>query len=621
MRPVDRHGAGPRRPPVAHHVRKAPTLEASTVTRNILSSFLRLRDAAPDRRIFTYLDDCGRDQDALTVSQLGQAADRVVAALRAWGFAPGDRAILVYPPSLDFVEAFLGCLAAGVIPVPVYPPNPFKLKKDLATFTAIAANAGARGVLTTSAYDRSRSVSGVTNFFSRDTPAWPNLPWHRTDRLRDAAHPVPWHLPACPDLPAFLQYTSGSTALPKGVIISHGNLAQEVAANARDLGLGPDARGVFWVPQYHDLGLISVILSTIAGNSQTTLLSPLSFLQRPAVWFEVMSRVRATHTAAPNFAFELAVRKTTPEQRARWDLSSLRSVMSAAEPIRQSTMDSFFAAFAGTGLNRDAFFPAYGLAEHTVSVSMGGTAVLRLDKTALESGRAVPAPAGPGTVTVVGCGRITKLDAVVRIVDPATRRPCAPDEVGEVWVDSPTKGLGYWGMPEETRETFQARLAGEHDDGYGYLRTGDLGFFHDGELFITGRCKDLIIIRGRNLYPVDIEDRVRGCHPLIRPGGLAAFAVDAHGGEQLVLFVEVRRDRVSEAEADEIVESVRRQVYAEFQLPCHAVVLGRAGTVRKTTSGKVRRLACRQAFLSGDIAKAPTTVRVAVQRTELVEVP
>jgi acyl-CoA synthetase (AMP-forming)/AMP-acid ligase II len=394
------------------------------------------------------------------------------------------------------------------------------------------------------------------------------------------------------------------------VIISHGNLGHEIHANAVDLGLGPNVRGVFWVPPYHDLGLIIVVLSTIAGNSQTTLISPMTFLQRPEVWFEVMSRVRATHTAAPNFAFELAVRKTTPRQRANWDLSSLRVIMSAAEPIRPSTVDAFFTAFEVSGVDRNAFFPAYGLAEHTVSVSMGGRAVLRLDPTALAAGMVVPDENGVG---YVGCGRITKPDATVRIVDPSTRRPCQPDEIGEIWVDSPTKGLGYWGLAPETAETFRARLA-DDDDTHEYLRTGDLGFFRDAELFITGRSKDLIIIRGRNLYPADIEDSLRECHPLVRPGGLVAFAIDdaadAGGAERLVLFVETRRDRITTAEADAIVYAVGRTVYLEHQLSCHAIVLGRVGTVRKTTSGKVRRNACRQAFLSGEVANDDATIRV-----------
>jgi acyl-CoA synthetase (AMP-forming)/AMP-acid ligase II len=573
--------------------------------------------------MFPFVDERGRDEASLTVRQLGDAADRVVESLRGWGLRPGDRVLLVYPPSLDFIGAFLGCLAAGVLPVPVYPPNPFKLRKDLATFGAIAANAGACGILTSSGYDRSRSAGAVTSFFSPDAARWPRLPWYRTDRLREARGvrdvrgPVPWHLPAGPDEPAFLQYTSGSTATPKGVVISHGNLVHEVAANAADLGLGgPDVRAVSWAPQYHDLGLISVILSTVAGNAHTTLMSPLTFLQRPAVWFEVMARVAATHTAAPNFAFDLAVRRTTAAQRASWDLSSLRVVMSAAEPVRASTVDNFFTAFAVSGLGRHAFYPAYGLAEHTVSVSMGGRSTLSVDKAALERG-CVRVREGSGTATYVGCGRITKPDAVVRIVDPATRLPRDPGEVGEVWVDSPTKGLGYWGMERETADTFQARLAGPADDGRGYLRTGDLGFLHGDELYITGRYKDLIIVRGRNLDPGDIEDSIRDCHPLVRPGGIAAFAVESAvqstSDEQLVVFVESRRDRVSVAEADEIVESVRGRVYAEHQLACHAVVLGRAGTVRKTTSGKVRRHACRQAYVSGEIAAASATIRIAVR--------
>ncbi|MET9633262.1 fatty acyl-AMP ligase [Lentzea sp. NPDC006480] len=565
------------------------------MTESILSSFSRLRACDPDRRMFTFVDEKGDDEATRTVRELGEAADRVVESLRAKGLQPGDRVLLVYPPSLDFVEAFLGCLAAGVIPVPVYPPNPFKLKKDLATFTAIAENSGARCVLTSSAYDRSRMAGSVTSFFSSDAPKWPSLAWYRTDKLRPASTPR-WHEPAGPHETALLQYTSGSTSTPKGVMLSHGNLAHEVLANAADLGLGPGTRGVFWVPQYHDLGLISVILSTIAGNSTTTLMSPLTFLQRPAVWFDVMSRVRATHTAAPNFAFELSVRKTTADQRAQWDLSALRVIMSAAEPIRPATVAAFFDAFEPSGVDSEVFFPAYGLAEHSVSVSMGGKATLHVDKEALESGHVVPSEQG---VPYIGCGRITKPGAVVRIVDPAACVPVPEGRVGEIWVDSPTKGQGYWGMEQETLRTFRARIEGDDRE---YLRTGDLGFLHEGELFVTGRSKDLIIVRGRNMYPADIEDSVRDCHPMIRPGGLAAFAVGTDEGEQLVLFVETRQDKVSSAQLDEIRESVRRRVYEDHQLGCHAIVIGPVGTVRKTTSGKVRRLACKQAFESGEVA-------------------
>jgi acyl-CoA synthetase (AMP-forming)/AMP-acid ligase II len=240
---------------------------------------------------------------------------------------------------------------------------------------------------------------------------------------------------------------------------------------------------------------------------------------------------------------------------------------------------------------------------------MGGKAVLRLDKSALEQGRVVPSSDGP---TYVGCGRVTKAEARLRIVDPATFRPVEPGQVGEIWVDSPTKGAGYWGMEEQSRETFKAQIAGD-EDSTEYLRTGDLGFLHNEELFITGRCKDLIIVRGRNLYPTDLEASVRDCHPLVRPGGLASFAVDTDAGEGLVMFVEARQDKLTAAQADEVIESVRRRLYEDHQIACHAVVLGRSGTVLKTTSGKVRRLACRQAFINGDVEKAPTTIRVSVQ--------
>ncbi|MGW4207569.1 fatty acyl-AMP ligase [Lentzea sp. NPDC004789] len=558
----------------------------------VVSAFQALWKRSPERLLFTFVDDRGRDEETITAADAGEAASAIASALRDWGFRPGDRALLVYPPGPDFVRALLGCLAAGVVPVPVYPPNPVRLGQDLAGFRSIVDSCAPHAVLTTGAYDRARTVGAVTGFFDRAKPEWPRLRWHRTDRVRPAT--FDWHEPPA-DAPALLQYTSGSTASPKGVVITHANLACEVTANARDLGLGDDTAGVFWVPQYHDLGLISVILSTLTGNSHTHLMSPLTFLHHPAVWFEVMSRVRATHTAAPNFAFALAVRKTTAEQRATWDLSRLRVMMSAAEPIRLSTVDSFYAAFASSGLNRSSFYPAYGLAEHTVSVSMGGRSVLHLDRAHLHRGEVLPAPDG---LPVVGCGRVTKPGAHLLIVDPESGSVCAPDRVGEVWVTSGTKAAGYFGLPDETRRVFEAQVPG--DDRH-YLRTGDLGFVRDGELFITGRLKDVIIINGRNHYPQDVEDAVRDCHPGIRPGGVVAFGAPREAGERLVLFVETRAKKVSEAERAEIAEAVRRRVFEAHGLAVDEVVVRPQGLVLKTTSGKVRRRACREAFLEGRV--------------------
>ncbi|WP_370948895.1 fatty acyl-AMP ligase [Amycolatopsis sp. cg5] len=562
----------------------------------VLTAFHDLVENQPSRPLFTFVDDLGHDELTITAGELAASAEGVAAALRDWGLTPGDRVALVYPPSPDFLSALTGCLIAGVVPVPVHPPRPFRLKPDLAGFGNVIDGCGARAALTNTAYDRSRTLGSVTSMLSRDTPRWPKVKWYRTDTIAPArvlAHD--WHEPECADEPALLQYTSGSTSSPKGVVVTHRNLAHEVFANARDLGLGDGTRAVSWLPQYHDFGLISMIISTLAGNGHSWLMAPLTFLQRPAVWFEVMSRVGATHVAAPNFAFELAVRKTTPEMRKRWELSTLRSVLSAAEPIRPSTVDNFFAAFSVSGLRPETFCPAYGLAEHTVSVTMGGQSRLWVDKIALEKGIVLPRPGEDG-VEYIGCGAMTKDGGRLLIVDPDTRRRCAPDRVGEIWIDSPTKALGYWGAEAETAATFRARCADEPGE---FLRTGDLGFVHDGELYLTSRLKDLIITHGHNVYPIDLEESVRDCHPQVRPGGLAAFGVPGDDDERVVIFVETRKDRVSPAEITDIADTVSALIHEDHQLGCHAVVVGKPGLVLKTTSGKVRRAACRSAYLAG----------------------
>lgn len=582
---------------------------------SILRLFQDVLSGEPDRPLLTFVDEQGRDESTLTAGGLAAGASRVAGALAGWGLGRGDHVLLVYPPSPDFTVALLGCLAAGVIPVPVCPPDPLRPRVGVPGFAAIVDSCGAKAALTVGKYERARTLGAVNSLLGGAAPRWPKLSWHRTDRRRfSMAERVPtaWREPESADEPALLQYTSGSTGDPRGVVITHGNLYHEVRANAADLGLDRDTRGVFWVPHYHDLGLINVILSAVVGNGHCWLLSPLAFLKRPAVWFDVMSRVGATHTAAPNFAYDLAVRRTTPQQRAGWDLGALRVAMVAAEPIRPTTMRDFYDAFAVSGLDPDSYFPAYGLAEHTVSVTMGGRVVLRVNKGAAEAGRVEIATATtPGRyVEYAGCGQVTKPHARVRIVDPTTRRACAVNQIGEIWVDSATKAAGYFGLGPQTAETFDARVA-EEDDPRRYLRTGDLGFFHGGELFVTGRIKDLIIIRGRNVHPQDLEASVRHCHPLIRPGGLAAFSIGADAvsaqdgapgasgvaGERIVLFVEVGADRLGQAEAEQIARSARAALAEDHQLTSHAVLVGGRGLVRKTTSGKLSRQACRTAFL------------------------
>ncbi|AKT36657.1 fatty acyl-AMP ligase [Chondromyces crocatus] len=584
--------------------------------RAALSVLREMYERTPEKALFTFVDDKGHRVDALNVRQLVKSADTIARMLPEWGLQKGDRALLVYPPSLDFVRALVGCMMAGIIPVPVCPPDLTQLARDMPLFSAIAADAGARLALTNAAYDRARLRRPVSGLFKKVPSLWPDLPFHRTDqRFPPGPEPILWYTPASQDEPALLTYTSGATGLPRGVQVTHGNLYHEIAANTKDLRLGWGTTAVSWLPHYHDMGLIGFIMNTLFGSSANTyLMSPHSFAARPALWFELMSRVRATHTAAPDFAFDLAVRKTTHEMRKRWDLSHLRSILASAEPIRVETVKRFLEAFSVSGLRPEAFCPTYGLTEHTATVAMGGKVALRLDKQGLYEGRVVPVDEDTTqpVVVYVGCGPVTKEDAKVRIVDPLTRRPCAPGVIGEIWISSATKALGYHGQPALTRKVFQARLAGGEDETE-YLRSGDLGFFHAGELFVTGRYRDMIVLRGHGLYPEHIEDSVRECHPALRRGGVVAFSVlpeDARV-EQLVVVVEVRDRKIPPVVQEEIVRTLRARVLEVHALRCDTVVLGAVGAIPRTTSGKVRRQICRQAFLSGEVDRAATTLRVA----------
>jgi acyl-CoA synthetase (AMP-forming)/AMP-acid ligase II len=564
----------------------------------LLDAFTRLLEAHPDRPLFTFVNVHGRDQASLTVRELAAQAGSIAGYLRRRaGLGPGDRAVLVYPPGLAFVAALLGCLHAGVVPVPVYPPNPLKLQHDLTGFRGLVDDCDARAILTSTEFNRARQVGGLKDMLFRTGVQWPALPWHATDRIGIWATP-PRH-PAAPDDVAVLQYTSGSTSTPKGVQITHANIMGELADNARSIGVGPDTVGVGWVPQYHDLGLICCIMSVLAGSGRFYMLSPLAFLQRPAVWFEVLHRVRASHTCSPNFGLGLVTRKTTPEQRAGWDLRALKVLLCAAEPLRRDTIAAFLDAFACTGLRPGTLVPAYGLAEHTVSVAVAARGWTCFDRAALAAGEAVPRPDdGPEGLALYSHGPITKADSRVRIVDPGTRRPLADGHVGEIWVDSPTKAAGYHGRPDESREVFAARVEGD-DDPRGYLRTGDLGFFHTGELFIAGRLKDVVIVRGRNYYPHDIEATVQAAHPQVRPGSVVACGLgDEHGEHGIGLVIDLRERGTSPVEARVVAESARAAVERDHQLACLAIAVGVPGTVLKTTSGKLRRRATRDLLLA-----------------------
>src|SRR5215208_3623322 len=552
------------------------------------------------RRAYTFLGDGEAGDSSVNYRELDRQARAIAARLQTLGVAVGERALLFYPPGLEYVAAFLGCLYAGVIAVPAYPP---RLNRPISRLRIIMEDSKAIVALTTTYI-----LSNLERRFAH-APEMKSLRWLATDDGEDPTGE--WH---CPEIGgntlAFLQYTSGSTGAPKGVMVTHGNLLHNLSMIYDGLGHTPDSQMVIWLPPYHDMGLIGGVLQPLYGGFPAALMSPVSFLQRPLGWLRAISRLGADSGGGPNFAYDLCSRKITSEERATLDLSSWEVAFCGAEPVRRETLERFAAAFAPCGFRREAFYPGYGLAEATLLVSgasrMAPPVVLSVEGAELERDRVVMASAGDeGLRTLVGCGR-APADQEVVVVNPESLIRCPPDRIGEIWVSGPSIAQGYWGRPEETKQAFWAYLA---DTGEGpFLRTGDLGFLRHGELFVTGRLKDLIVIRGRNHYPQDIEQTVEQSHRALRSGGCAAFSVGADEGEQLVVVQELERRYVTSADMGEVVASIRRAVAEHHELQVHAVVLIKTGSLSKTSSGKIRRGATRAAYADGNLADVATDV-------------
>jgi acyl-CoA synthetase (AMP-forming)/AMP-acid ligase II len=555
-----------------------------------VSRFLSLVDTTPDAPVCTWIGDEGQEVETLAFATLAAQAGAIAGALRGRGLVPGDRVLILMQPGLDFVRAFCACLLGRLVPVPAYPHS----AAELGRLYGIVVNAGPRAVLSDAMLLRAMRAATEAG-----RSAWPDL-YDIAELLAEHAPPPAWEVPMPGDL-AFLQYTSGSTSEPKGVRITHGNLSHQLECNRQELGLGPDTRALLWVPQYHDLGLISGLVSALIGNGRLYQMSPLTFVRKPSLWLELASRLRATHIAAPNFAYGLVLRKTTPEEIAGLSLQSLRVVMSAAEPINPRLMHAFFNTFARAGLRSDAFCGAYGLAEHTVGISVGGCKALWLDEEAFSMGIVSVVEENRG-VGISSCGKPSR-DVHVRIVEPETRSPLPEDRVGEIWVDSPSKADGYYNNPELTVSAFNARSAEASDDRK-YLRTGDLGFIHGGELFVTGRLKDMMIFRGRNVYPTDVEQTVEAAHAAVMPRGSVAFSVPGDRGEEALVVVAEVGGTGSATDTAEIRTAISQAVLHYHRQPCAAVVLVKPATIPRTSSGKLRRRDTRQAFLTGSIAAA-----------------
>ena len=565
----------------------------SALDLSTLVDLLRARaDGQGANLAYRYIQDNDADLVTVSYSELDRRARAIGAWLESFG-ARGERALLLYPPGLDYIAAFFGCLYAGVTAVPAYPP---RLNRPVPRIQSIVADSQAKFALTTSAILRN-----LEQRFEH-TPDLQALHWLDTEQVPTGLE-VDWHHPGISaDTLAFLQYTSGSTSRPKGVMLSHGNLMHNLKAIRHGFQIGSDASGVFWLPSYHDMGLIGGILEPMYVSGPSTLMSPVSFLQRPVRWLEALTRYKGTTSGAPNFAYDLCVDKVTPEQIETLDLSPWSLAFCGAEPIRPETLERFARTFAPCGFRKSAFYPCFGLAEGTLIVSGGdGPAEPRtfiLDRKALEQDQVIETvPNEASSMEMVSCGQAI-VDQQILIVNPNTLERCDPDQVGEIWVSGPSVARGYWELADETRQTFRAFLS---DTGKGpFLRTGDLGFLQDGELYVTGRLKDLIIIHGSNHYPQDIELTVESAHIALQPGAGAAFSVSENSKEQLVIVQEVNRQN-RQPDVDEVASAIRQAVAEKHDLQVSAIVLVKPMSIPKTSSGKIKRRACKQAFLDNGL--------------------
>ena len=561
-------------------------------TASTLADCLRLHaEQQPQKIAYRFLKDGEVEERTITYHRLDLAA-RSVAALLEKHSAVGDRILLLFPPGLNFIVALCACFYSGRVAVPAYPP---RLNRGADRLTGIIQDASPAVALTSSevktkalhrfANDRAFQELAVVTIDSASADASQEWEPVRLD----------------PAMLAVLQYTSGSTSIPKGVQVTHANLMHNEELIQKAFGQTQHDLVVGWLPVYHDMGLIGNVLQPLYCGAESILMPPTSFLQNPARWLAVISRYRATTSGGPNFAYELCCNRITAEQKANLDLSSWRVAFSGAEPVRAQSLERFATEFHDCGFRASAFVPCYGLAESTLFVSGGitsaGPVVQAVRADALERNRVIPAsPEKPGALVLVGCGGAGAGHEVC-VVDPERLTRCEAGTVGEIWVSGPSVANGYWNRGQEMADTFEARLA---DTGKGpYLRTGDLGFLLDGELFITGRRKDLIIIRGRNHYPHDLEATAEKAHPALRACIGAAFSVEAEGEERLVLVHEIN-PRI-QAETGAVIAAVRQAIAEEHELQLYAVALTRPGEIPRTTSGKIQRFLCRKVFLAGGL--------------------
>lgn len=552
----------------------------------------------PEKKGYVYLPDGNGEEISLSYRELDLRARAIGESLIKRGIRDG-RALLLYPPGLDFITGFFGCLYAGLVAVPAYPA---RNARGVPRLRSIVRDAQAKIALTTS------SILAKTHHLFAQADDLAALNWLATDEV-ERGMADGWQPPeAGGGELAFLQYTSGSTGDPKGVSLTHNNLLHNADLIYNAFEHTQADRYVSWLPTFHDMGFMVGVLQPLYAGVQVVLMSPVTFLQHPIQWLRAISHYRGTTSGGPNFAYELCAHKIAEEQLSLLDLSSWTVAFNGAEPVRAETLQRFAKVFERCGFRREAFYPCYGLAEATLAVSGGRKSaspiIKKIRSDALQNGQAVETVDGhEGARTIVGCGSALG-GQKIEIVNTETNAKCPPGEVGEIWVSGPSIAPGYWKRSAETEQTFRAYIPDTEEGPF--LRTGDLGFIQGRELFVTGRLKDLIIIRGINHYPQDIELTVEASHPALRPGCGAAFSIEINSEEKLVIVQEV--DGRRKFDPSEVILAIRKSVSENHELQAYASVLVKPGTIPKTSSGKIQRDACRKAFLSGNLDEVHRSV-------------
>lgn len=574
------------------------------VFKNLVSMTSERATQHADKQLTTFLSETGDTEGQLTFASLDDAARKIAAGLVAQGLQ-GRNLMMLYLPGIDYIKSFFGCLYAGAVPVPAYPPMG---ARDLARLKSVVTDCDAGAMLTTS------TLLPLLQGWLANPATGIDAPALTTDTLESTESAngfTPYD--AEPDDLAFLQYTSGSTGHPKGVMVSHNNLItnfRQIAWNFLDQPADLDVAATnnsatIWLPPFHDMGLIGGILTPVYVGMETTLMAPTTFLRNPYLWLKTLSDNRSTISGGPNFCYQYCVKKITEEQQATLDFSNWRVAFNGAEPIQADTLKAFADKFADQGFKYQYFQPCYGLAEASLMVTgthvRHGVNVTAIDKNSLTQGKLVLQPDADifakETDTLVSSGALAE-ETDVRIVNPKTHEECKADEVGEIWVSSPSVASGYWNKPTFSDSVFRASLAND-DSGKTFMRTGDLGVMNNGELYVTGRIKELIIIAGRNHYPQDIERTLQASNPSFRKGCGAAFSITEKSKEQLVIVQEIANPAGAQIDYDMLAAASSRAVAAAHGITPHAIVFISPSSLPKTSSGKIQRTEAKRNFEDG----------------------